>query len=150
MILAQYQLFDPDGVLMEIARRTDYAIRMLMALATAEECPVSVRALAEAQGVPYAFARAVQRDLVAAGLVTTTRGAAGGLCLGRPAEDVTLLDIVTATQGVPSVAVCAKDPEWCGRAGSCTVHAVWRGADEMLRLYLGGKTLGGLVSDRRK
>jgi Rrf2 family protein len=134
----------------DITRRTDYAIRMMMALAASAACPVSVRTLSEAQGVPYAFGRAVQRDLAAAGLVTTTRGASGGMCLSRNAEEISLLDIVQATQGLPSVAVCASDPAWCSRAGSCTVHAVWRGADAMLRDYLGSRTLGGLVHDERK
>ncbi len=68
---------------MDITRRTDYAIRMLMELAVSDECPVSVRVLAEKHAVPYAFARAVQRDLLTAGLVATTRGAAGGLCCHR-------------------------------------------------------------------
>ncbi len=135
---------------MDITRRTDYAIRMLMALASEEDCPISVRVLAEKDAVPYAFARAVQRDLVAADIVTATRGAAGGLCLSRPAADITLLDIVTATQGPPSVAVCSKDPAWCGRSGSCTAHRVWCEADSMFRTFLGSKTLEGLVSDKRK
>lgn len=130
---------------MDITRRTDYAIRLLMALGSASACPVSVRTLAEKQGVPYSFARAVQRDLVSAGLVETTRGVAGGMCLTRDAEKITLLQIVEATQGAPSVAVCANNPEWCGRSGSCTVHAAWREADALLVDYLGGKTLAGLI-----
>lgn len=131
---------------MEITRRTDYGIRMLLALAEAEEsCPISVRELAEIQGVPYAFARAVQRDLAAAGLVTVRRGAAGGLCLARPPSDITLLDAVVATQGEPTVAVCAADPGWCARSGGCTVHRVWHDADMLLREYLGTKTLAGLL-----
>lgn len=135
---------------MDITRRTDYAIRMLMALTASKDCPVSVRVLAEQDAVPYAFARAVQRDLVAAGIVTATRGAAGGLCLSRPAGEITLLDIVTATQGSPSVAVCSKDPEWCKRSGSCSAHRVWCEADAMFRQFLSSKTLEGLVSNDRK
>lgn len=131
---------------MEISRRTDYAIRMMMALAeAADTCPISVRVLSEAQGVPYAFARAVQRDLVAAGLAESTRGSAGGLCLQRPAGEITLLDIVAATQGAPTVAVCASNPSWCGRSASCRVHAVWCEADDILRRYLEGRTLADLV-----
>jgi Rrf2 family protein len=129
-----------------ITRRTDYAIRMLTTLAEAErECPVSVRLLAEAGGVPYSFARAVQRDLVAAGLVTATRGVTGGLCLTRPPAGITLLEIVEATQGPPSISVCAADPEWCGRSGSCATHRVWCETDALVREHLSKKTLAGLV-----
>jgi Rrf2 family protein len=131
----------------DISRRTDYAIRMMVALAEAgDACPVSVRALAEAQSIPYAFARAVQRDLMAAGLVFATRGAAGGLCIAKPASDVTVLEVVEAIQGPPSIAVCVNNPEWCGRSSSCAVHSVWQEADALVRDHLGSRTLAGLLS----
>ena len=132
---------------MEITRRTDYAIRMMTALADAgEACPISVRALAEAQGVPYAFSRTVQRDLMTAGLVAATRGATGGLCLTRPSTEITLLQIVEATQGTPSIATCSADPKWCGRSGTCSAHRVWCEIDALVREQLGSKTLAGLSS----
>ncbi|MEN6430451.1 MAG: Rrf2 family transcriptional regulator, partial [Coriobacteriales bacterium] len=72
---------------MDITRRTDYAIRIMTALTAARsDVPVSLRELAGVQDVPYAFARNVQRDLMTAGLITTARGATGGLALARPAE----------------------------------------------------------------
>jgi len=71
---------------MEVSRRTDYAIRMLLQLARSDGEPISVRALAEAQDVPYAFARGIQRGLVSAGLVESRRGTHGGIILARPAE----------------------------------------------------------------
>jgi Rrf2 family protein len=132
---------------MDITRKSDYAIRMMTALATAgSECPVSVRELAEAQSVPYAFARSVQRDLMAAGLVTVTRGASGGMCLARPAAEITLLDVVESIQGQLSISVCANDPEWCARSGGCATHGVWLQADKLVRDLLAGRTLAGLHS----
>lgn len=131
---------------MEISRKTDYAIRMLLNLAASGGGPVSVRALAEAGEVPYAFARSVQRDLVAAGFVEARRGVTGGLVLKRSAEDTTLLDVVEAMDGRPlSVAVCAADPSWCSRRPTCNVHGVWVEADAMLRGLLGSKTLADLL-----
>jgi len=134
----------------EITRRTDYGIRLLLQLVGSGGGPVSVRELAEQQGVPYAFARAVQRDLLVAGLITTTRGARGGATLSRAPEEITLLDVVQATQGTPSVSVCSHDPTWCARSGTCTVHSVWCGADSLLRRYLGSKTLAGLVDETKE
>ena len=135
---------------MEITRRTDYGIRLLLELARAGGGPVSVRELAEQQSVPYAFARAVQRDLSAAGLITTVRGAKGGAVLAREPREITLLDAVSATQGTPSVSVCSHDSAWCSRSGSCAVHTVWCGADTMLRDYLSEKTLAGLLKQDGK
>lgn len=131
---------------MEITRRTDYAIRLLLDLAARDTAPVSVRTLADETDVPYAFARGIQRELVSAGLVVSVRGAHGGMVLARPAEEITLLDVVEAMQGSISCAVCVRDREWCKRMGGCSVHAVWRGADELMAEYLASKTLAGLVT----
>ena len=111
---------------------------------------MSVRELAERQHVPYAFARAVQRDLTACGFITTVRGAKGGAVLAGDAGTITLYDVVSAMQGAPSVAVCASDPGWCEFSNGCAVHDVWCEADEMLREFLGSKTLAGLSVDERK
>lgn len=134
---------------MNISRRTDYAIRMLMEVGRRDGEPVSVRELAESQGVPYAFARSIQRDLVAAGFAESRRGAAGGLMLARPASTITLLDVVEAMQGPISCSVCTRDPDWCSRMGGCGIHSVWRGADELVRRYLGTRDLEGLLLEER-
>lgn len=135
---------------MNITRRTDYAIRMLLEVARTGGAPVSVRDLAETQGVPYAFARSIQRELLAAGLVTALRGVAGGIVLARPANEITLLDVVEAMQGGVSCSVCTRDPDWCDRLGGCGIHKVWRGADELVRRYLEERDLAGLIAEERR
>jgi Rrf2 family protein len=129
----------------EVSRRTDYAIRILLELARSDGTPLSVRALALSQDVPYAFARGIQRELVAARLVDSRRGAQGGILLARPAEEITLLDVVEAMQGAPSCSVCTNDPGWCKRVGGCSVHGVWSEADKLVSEYLGTKSLAGLI-----
>lgn len=132
---------------MEITRRTDYAIRVLMYLANTGEGAVSVREIADRQHVPYAFARSVQRDLAAAGLVRTVRGAKGGVLLAVDPGELSLLDIVTAIQGRPSFAACSHDPAMCEFSSGCAVHRAWCDIDGMVRDYLRNKTLAGLQAD---
>jgi Rrf2 family protein len=129
----------------EVSRRSDYAIRMLLELARSDGAPISVRSLAESQDVPYAFARSIQRELVSAGLVESCRGAHGGIVLARPAEMISLLQVVEAMQGAPSCSVCTSDPDWCRRMRGCSVHGVWSEADRMVSEYLGSKSLAGLI-----
>jgi len=129
----------------EVSRRTDYAIRILLDLAGSGGAPVSVRTIAERQDVPYAFARGIGRDLVSAGMVESRRGVAGGFVLVRDPRGLSLLEVVEAMQGPVSCAVCTSDPNWCKRMGGCSVHRVWSAADEMLREYLGSKSLAGLI-----
>jgi Rrf2 family protein len=134
---------------MEITRRTDYAIRLLLELVRLGGGPVSVRKLAEVQEVPYAFARGIQRDLAAAGLVESRRGASGGVVLARSPEEITLYDVALATQQSVSCSVCTSDPTWCSRMGGCAVHRVWRDVDEMVGKYLKGQSLAGLLKQER-
>lgn len=135
---------DGEAVL-EVTRRTDYAIRILLELARAGGGPLSVREVSERQEVPYAFARGIQRELLAAHLVTTRRGARGGVSLARPAGDITLRDIADAMQGDVSCSVCSRDPKWCDRMSDCAVHQVWREVDSMVGEYLATKSLAGLI-----
>jgi len=132
----------------EITRRTDYAIRILLELARVGGGPLSVRELAERQSVPYAFARGIQRELVAAGLVIARRGAHGGIVLARPAEEITLRDITIAMQHDVACSVCSRDPEWCNRMSTCEVHPVWSEVDSMVGDFLATKSLAGLLEKK--
>jgi Rrf2 family protein len=111
------------------------------------EGPLSVRKLAETQGVPYAFARGIQRELVSAGLVKTHRGAKGGLVLARDPKGLTLLDVVAAIQGTSGCSVCTSDPDWCDRMGGCPVHSVWNEVDRLVYGFLGRQDLVGLAKE---
>ena len=133
---------------MEITRRTDYAIRILLELARVGGGPVSVRELAQSQGVPYAFARSIQRELVDANLVISRRGAQGGIMLARPADEIALLDIANAMQKDVSCAVCSRDPKWCDRMNECAVHLVWREVDAKVAEILATKSLAGLLEQK--
>lgn len=130
---------------MEVSRRTDYAIRMLLDLARSDGAPISARTLAERQDVPYAFARGIGSELVSAGMVESRRGASGGFVLVRDRADLSLLEIIETMQGPILCSVCTSDPDWCRRMGGCNVHHVWSGADEVLKEYLGSKSLAGLI-----
>lgn len=112
--------------------------------------PVSVRRLADDQGVPYAFARGIQRDLVRAGLVVSHRGARGGIALAREARDISVLDVLEAVQGPVSCSVCTTDPNWCTQMGGCSVHRIWREADALVAAYLGKQDLAALAGDEKE
>jgi len=84
---------------MRISARTDYAVRVLVELAADTNRPLTCEGIASSQQIPYRFLKAVVRDLRQAGLVRSQRGCEGGYWLGRPAESISLADIVTAVDG---------------------------------------------------
>ena len=59
---------------MDVTRRCDYACRILRAAYRNGEAYMSVSDIAEQEGIPYAFARSIQHDLVKSGLIRTVRG----------------------------------------------------------------------------
>lgn len=130
---------------MNISRKTDYALRMLVMLAAGEESLLSVRTAAEQVDVPYSFARSIQHGLVQAGIVESLRGVHGGMRLSVAPEDVTLRQIVEAVQGPLVMNDCTGPSGNCPRSGSCCYHPVWRGAQELLCSYLDSITLDDVV-----
>ena len=131
---------------MEITRHTDYAIRMLLALACAPGGrPLSARELGRMQDVPYAFARGIVSDLVRAGFVTSRRGAGGGVMLARPATEITVLSVIESTEGEVGLGLCTHDPDYCHRVDGCAMHQVWIEAEAQLRGFLDARTIADLV-----
>ncbi|MCL2882353.1 MAG: Rrf2 family transcriptional regulator [Coriobacteriia bacterium] len=136
---------------MEIKRRTDYAIRMLLTMAKHDNRePISISQVSRTDEVPYQFARSIQHDLAQAGLLTTTRGAHGGSRLAKPASQISLFDIVRAMQGPLVFSPCEVDPTWCERFVRCSVHDVWKQLDEEIRGQLEAVTLEELVKSQAK
>lgn len=134
---------------MEITRRTDYAIRLIAALVASNGEPLSVRTAAEEYDVPYSFARSIQHDLVIAGIISSVRGASGGMVLNVDPEELTMLDVIESVQGPVGVAVCAREANWCPRESYCQFHPVWIGADALLKDYLSSVSVKDIVDGRK-
>ncbi len=118
-------------------------------LAQVDGTPMSVRVAAECQDVPYSFARGIQHGLVLSGLVTARRGAHGGILLARPADEITLWDVIEAVQGTLSISVCSVDPDWCKRSSSCPFHTVWVDVDQAVHDRLVSVTIADMVARQR-
>ncbi|MFM8635860.1 MAG: RrF2 family transcriptional regulator [Planctomycetia bacterium] len=86
---------------MKHSAKTEYAAIAVLELARrwGTDEPVRLRPICEAHGVPSRFLVQILLQLKAAGIVTSTRGAAGGYQLARPPADITLEDIVRVFEG---------------------------------------------------
>lgn len=129
---------------MDVTRRSDYACRILQAAYRNGDAYTSVSEIAQAEGIPYAFARSIQHDLVKSGLIRTVRGARGGLALNCDPKKTTMLDVLEAIQGPVSIAVCSLDPSACERQPSCVYNKMWQGADRILNAYFSSIVLQDL------
>lgn len=129
---------------MDITRRSDYACRILRAAYNSENACISVTEIAEQEGIPYAFARSIQHDLVKSGLIKTLRGAHGGVTLDCDPSQVTVYEVLEAVQGSLSIASCVIDPDSCDKQAGCAYNRVWQGVDKLIKDYLSAITLDSL------
>jgi Rrf2 family protein len=134
--------------MLQITRRGDYAIRGMVYLASKPQdqmCLISE--MAEAIGVSQALLAKVFQSFNKVGLVKSYRGLGGGFVLGRPADQISLLEIVEAVEGPIVLNRCLVRPGTCDRDAECTVHPVWQEVQEKMREMLGRVTLRQLPGE---
>jgi Rrf2 family protein len=132
---------------MRISARTDYAIRVLVELAADTARPLTCEGIASSQQIPYRFLKAVVRDLRQAGLVRSQRGCEGGYWLGRPADSISLVDVVTAVDG-ELLTVNGETPEaLVYPAPAERIDALWQAMRARFRELLAGVSIADLVAE---
>jgi Rrf2 family protein len=132
---------------MRISAKVDYAVRAGIELAAADpEEPMKGDAIADAQGIPLKFLENILGELKHHGLVGSRRGAHGGYWLSKPADEVTLADIVRAVEG-PLATVRGEGPEDLKYHGeSAPLQKVWIALRANLRAVMDQTTLADIVS----
>ena len=131
---------------MRVSARADYAVRALVELAAAGDVLLRAEDVAARQSIPLRFLQGILRDLRAAGLVRSTPGPGGGSRLARPADAVTLADVLRAVDG-PLSAVHAQRPEELDPPGvAAPLREVWTAVRASLREVLEGVTLADVVT----
>jgi Rrf2 family protein len=130
---------------MRVSAKADYAIRAALELAVAEGGPLKGERIAHAQGIPLKFLENILLELRHHGLVQSQRGAEGGYWLARPAEGITLAEIIRAVEG-PIANVRGIRPESVEYDGSAArLRDVWIAVRASLRSVLESVTLADVV-----
>jgi Rrf2 family iron-sulfur cluster assembly transcriptional regulator len=126
----------------KVSTRGDYAARALLSLALHEsDRPTSVKEIAERTTLPQPYLEQILLAVKGAGLVQSKRGVGGGYVLARPADQITLAEILAAVDG-PLVTVIGEH-DHC--EGHCVLQEVWSGVSEEMREILERCTLADLV-----
>ena len=119
--------------MLQITRQTEYAIRGLQELARRnDDAPVQLKLIAGSCEVSEAFLAKIFQMLGQAGIVKSHRGVKGGFSLGRPAEEISLRDVVEVCEGGIVLNHCLRKVDPCKNAGTCSVAGVWREAQDAL------------------
>ena len=137
---------------MRITHKVDYGVRAMVALAAEEERhpgrPVSREVLAGRDGIPPAFLEDILRDLRKAGLASSRRGSVGGWILARPAERISVADVIRALEG-PLASVRGIRPHQLPDEGVAEpLVALWVAVRAALRSVLDEVTVADLAAGR--
>ncbi len=136
---------------MKITAKSRYALRILLDLAASgKDGPRTIKEIAASQGISEKFVSRIAVPLRRAGLVSTERGVKGGLRLARFPKKITLLDVVTATDGPLALVHCLARPGVCKRQGRCAAEKAWAGVNDALSAALRRTTLADVVADHRR
>ncbi len=130
---------------MEITRQADYAMRAVLhvaGLGEGERSPTSL--IAAEQDVPLPFLAKIISQLAVKGIVDAMRGASGGVRLARPAEDISLLEVVEAIDGPLTLNRCVLSPSSCKFSGTCPMHEIWLEVREDLVAKLSSVSIADL------
>jgi Rrf2 family protein len=121
--------------MLQLTKRTEYGLIALSHLVGRQGEFVSVREICERYPVPRRLVAEVLKDLCRSGLLDSQRGAAGGYALTRPAESISIGDVVGALEGEPALTSC-QSVGHVAPSSSCDVEGVCPIRDPILRLRI--------------
>ena len=107
---------------MRLSHLADYAVVLMTAAARRPAgARLSATELSGETGVPLPTAQKLMGQLATAGLLSSSRGAAGGFALSRAATEISLADIVEAVEGPIAMTVCSEGRTDCALDAHCRV-----------------------------
>jgi len=133
-----------------VRRNTDYALRLMVNLAkNYGDGPISTRAAASEEGVPYQLACKLMQKLQKSELIRSCMGPKGGFRLEREPSKISLCEVVETIQGPISINRCLLVAGACERQRNCTARTKLAELQQYVRDYLGGITLEELLHNKR-
>jgi Rrf2 family protein len=132
---------------MRVTAKVDYAVRAAIELGGAPPGqPVKGERIATAQQIPMKFLENILAELKRSGLISSQRGAEGGYWLARPAEEITVADLIRAVEG-PLANVRGLQPQEAEFEGSAVpLQRMWVSVRASLRHVLEHVTIADLVT----
>lgn len=145
---------------MILSQTAEYALRTVLYLAAAQrDGLLSVGEIAAAINVPQNYLSKTLHQLARAGILHSSRGKHGGFRLARPAEEITLGEVVGPFNGPTGERICLLGRDACSDSDPCPAHARWKAVSNQVSgffretrvsdLLQGPAGRGGITGKRR-
>jgi Rrf2 family transcriptional regulator, iron-sulfur cluster assembly transcription factor len=108
---------------------------------------VTVKEIAAGTNVSVSFLAKILGRLTAHGLLDSLKGPHGGVRLARPAEEIRVLEVVQAIDGLDFLRKCVIGFPRCGEGVPCPLHALWGPLREEIQVMLSAKSIGELMRE---
>ena len=136
---------------MILTTKSRYGTRLILDLALyARNDPVRLSEISRRQGISLKYLEKLISKLKKAGFVKSTRGLYGGYMLAKPAEKISVGDIVKVLEGTDSIIDCAERDNVCSvcsRAGKCLTRWIWSEASTAMFKKLNSFKINKLIED---
>ena len=133
-------------VILKISTKGRYAMRMLVDIAGHEEDGfISLKEISERQNISKKYLEQIVPMLTRNGILRTNRGNKGGYALMKPASEISVGDVLRATEGSLAPVACLDcEVNDCPRASECDTLYVWVGLKDAISKYLDGITVADI------
>jgi Rrf2 family protein len=129
---------------MKFSTTTRYGLRAMVYIARKNKI-CSVKEISEAEEISPAYLEKIILKLSKAGLIEVKRGTSGGYFLARPAENITVEDVVKVLEKSTSLAPCVDPKYKCSRRRLCPTKNIWEKVYNDINLTLRNITLKDLI-----
>ena len=109
---------------------------------------MDARTISEKTQIPQRFCLKILRTLVAADIACSYKGARGGYALRRPAEEITLREVIEAVEGPYMLSRCQGSAYTCTHEG-CHFHAIYQEISHMVREKLDSYTFAAICGQKK-
>ena len=132
---------------MKISTKGRYALRILIDLASNhEDGYISLKDIAERQDISKKYLEQIVPMLNKSGILRTNRGNKGGYMLAKAPNELTVGDVLRATEGNLAPVSCLEyEPNTCPRREDCATLYIWEGLYKAVNEYLDSITIQDII-----
>ena len=144
---------------MKLSTKSRYGVRAMFDMAYhAGTLPAQIKDISRRQEISPRYLEQIFQDLKKAGLLKSRRGPQGGYTLAKPADEITVEDIVLAAEGELLLVNCVKGlrkdsdtpSETCEHGAHCITQPLWAEASRLLGEYFRGISLKTLCEQAKE